>query len=461
MANVLVEEETLTAIADAVRARGGTSELMKPSEIPDAVSRIPSGSSGADMSLPIRFFDYDGTLLHSFSLEELAEMEDLPDLPSHEKLICSGWNWTLEDLKATNREMNVVALYVTDDGATRFYVVLDEDMLEPQVSFGQTFYNGVEIDWGDGSQLETAAGGGYNRITLTHQYPEPGEYVIRFLPKENNMLSFFGGYNEGSYVFTAGKKSKEENMKYLSAVRKIEIGKKVYQLDSYCFCGMSKLESIVLAETKMPPGNGIVKCCYSLKFLGIWGGWGYIPRYLCEQCSSLKNVSIPNGIDALPDYAFSECYSLESITLPDSVMSVGKYALNECLVMKEVYLSPKVKTIAGSAFRNDRMLEHIILRSGLTEIAEYMFSGCCMLTELVIPDTVTLIDKYGFENCKGMKRYYFLSIWPPNLAQVNAFYGISEDCKIYVPKGMLSAYQTADYWSNYASYMAEMDGDVP
>ena len=46
----------------------------------------------------------------------------------------------------------------------------------------------------------------------------------------------------------------------------------------------------MLAETKMPPGNGIVKCCYSLKFLGIWGGWGYIPRYLCEQCSSLKNV---------------------------------------------------------------------------------------------------------------------------------------------------------------------------
>ena len=27
-------------------------------------------------------------------------MEDLPDLPSHEKLICTGWNWTLEDLES-------------------------------------------------------------------------------------------------------------------------------------------------------------------------------------------------------------------------------------------------------------------------------------------------------------------------------------------------------------------------
>ena len=42
MANVLVNEKTLKAIADAVRARGGTSVLMKPGEIPEAVSRIPS-----------------------------------------------------------------------------------------------------------------------------------------------------------------------------------------------------------------------------------------------------------------------------------------------------------------------------------------------------------------------------------------------------------------------------------
>ena len=149
MANVLVNEKTLKAIADAVRARGGTSALMKPGEIPDAVSRIPSGGSTADMSLPVRFFDYEGTLLYSFSLEELAGMEHLPDLPFHEELVCTGWNWSLEDLKKTNREMNVAAQYVTDDGATRIYVSLDKDMLEPQVSFGQSEDHGVKFSpWG-------------------------------------------------------------------------------------------------------------------------------------------------------------------------------------------------------------------------------------------------------------------------------------------------------------------------
>lgn len=77
MANVLVNEKTLKAIADAV-------------------NRIPSGGSSADMSLPGRFFDYEGALLHSFLLEELAGMEHLPELPFHEGLVCTGWNWSLE-----------------------------------------------------------------------------------------------------------------------------------------------------------------------------------------------------------------------------------------------------------------------------------------------------------------------------------------------------------------------------
>ena len=60
-----------------------------------------------------------------------------------------------------------------------------------------------------------------------------------------------------------------------------------------------------------------------------------------------------------------------------------------------------------------------------------------------------------------MKRYYFLPVLPPKLSGATVFNGIPEDCKIYVPKGSLEAYQTANSWSNYASYMVEMEGDVP
>ncbi|WP_379706521.1 leucine-rich repeat domain-containing protein [Mediterraneibacter gnavus] len=461
MGNVLVNEETLSAIADAVRARGGTSAKMKPAEIPEAVSRIPSGTAGADMSLPIRFFDYEGTLLYSFSLEELAGMESLPELPFHEGLICTGWNWTLEDLKKTNREMNVAALYVTDDGATRVYVTLDEDMLDPQVSFGQSDEEGVKIDWGDGSELEMVSGwSNYTRIILTHRYQNPGKYVIRFLPQGESRICFMGNYNSGAYVFTAGKSSVQENIKYLSAVRKIEVGTQVDKLDDYCFSYYSRMESITLGQVSNM-GNGIVKECLSLKFLGLPEGKRMLSAYLCDSCGQLTGISIPNGITALGDYAFDECRSLKKLTIPDSVTELGRYPFTGCRALIEMEFPVALTKIGSSVFKGCQMLKKFSLRKGITEIVDSMFSNCYTLSRMVIPESVTVVERYAFENCRSMRKYYFLSASPPSLGATSAFMNISRDCKIYVPKGSLEAYQTADNWSSYASYMEEMEGDVP
>ncbi len=461
MANVLVEEETMTAIADAVRARGGTSALMKPAEIPDAVSRIPSGSSGADMSLPVRFFDYDGTLLYSFSLEELAGMESLPDLPFHEGLVCTGWNWTLEDLKATNREMNVAALYVTDDGATRFYVTLDEDMLEPQVAFAQTDESRVKVDWGDGSEPEMEEEwGNYERVVLKHRYQKSGSYVIRFIPQGECQIRFLGSNNSGAYIFTSSKSSAQENVKYLSAVRKIELGKQVKDLDDYCFSYYSRLENITLGQV-VTIGNGIVKECWSLKFLGMSKGKTMLSSYLCDGCEQLTGISLPNGLTDLGDYVFDGCRSLKRVTLPDGIVNAGRYVFSDCRTLEKVYIPDSLVQMGTGIFKGCRMLEKFQIKNGVTEIADSMFSGCYTLAEMTIHGAVKTVSRYAFENCKGIQNYYFLPVNPPALGATSAFMGISKDCKIYVPKGSLEAYQTADNWNIYASYMFEMDGDIP
>lgn len=75
----------------------------------------------------INFWDYDGTLLYSWTLAELAKKTELPPLPSHDGLICQGWNWTLQDIKDAGRELDIGALYITDDGKTRLYVDVDTE----------------------------------------------------------------------------------------------------------------------------------------------------------------------------------------------------------------------------------------------------------------------------------------------------------------------------------------------
>lgn len=48
MANVYLQDSTLTAIGDAIRAKAGNSNLLLPSEMPAAITNLPSG--GGDVN---------------------------------------------------------------------------------------------------------------------------------------------------------------------------------------------------------------------------------------------------------------------------------------------------------------------------------------------------------------------------------------------------------------------------
>lgn len=62
-----------------------------------------------------------------------------------------------------------------------------------------------------------------------------------------------------------------------------------------------------------------------------------------------------------------------------------------------------------------------------------------------------------FSGCSAIEHYYMMLTIPPTLENVSTFTGISEICKIHVPKGCLEAYQTAEYWSEYADHMVEIE----
>ena len=116
MGNVLVKEETLTQIAEAIREKSGSDELYKPREMPKAILDISTYSGdGADPSKPVRFYGPYGELVYSFSVEELIGMTELPTLPEYDGLLGQTWNWSLENAKAVNGEIEIGSLYTTDD----------------------------------------------------------------------------------------------------------------------------------------------------------------------------------------------------------------------------------------------------------------------------------------------------------------------------------------------------------
>ena len=83
---------------------------------------------------------------------------------------------------------------------------------------------------------------------------------------------------------------------------------------------------------------------------------------------------------------------------------------------------------------------------------------------VAIADVPNLTDKeYFVRGCTalldavGGAIHHIGNHYTPTLGANTVFKGISENCKIHVPKGCIEAYQTADIWSEFADYMVEME----
>ena len=406
MAIVTTDNAHYRDIAAAIREKAGGTALYKPAEMAAAIRAIQAGG-GATSSVDLKdvnFYDYDGTLVASYTLAEAHALTALPDGPTHDGLVFQGWNWSLEKINALTRPMNVGAMYITDDGKTRLHIrVWDTARSNVPLYFSQTVANGVTIDWGDGSATETLAGTG-NKNT-THQYTAAGDYTITLNPAEGCTLGLGAASSSYCVMGSTGNNGKV----YCNLLQDVNIGKNVTIIGNYAF----------------------------------------------QYCYSLASITIPAGVTSIGTYVFYYCYSLASITIPDSVTSIGDNAFNSCYSLASLTIPDGVTSIGGYTFRYCYSLASLTISDGVTSIGTYAFNSCTSLASLTIPDGVTSIVNNAFQSCYGMAEYHLKPTTPPTLSSTNVFSNIPSDCVIYVPVGCLEAYQTATNWTTYASYMQE------
>ena len=404
-----VLDAEMTAVADAIRAKTGTTDpLVWPDGFKAAVEGIQTGGGGGSTHgaamKDVNFYDYDGTLVASYTLTEAQALTTLPDGPTHDGLVFQGWNWSLVDINALTRPMNVGAMYITDDGKTRLKIrVWDTARSNVPLYFSQTVDNGVTIDWGDGSATETLAGTGDKNTK--HQYTAAGDYTITLNPAGSCKLGLGNSTSSRCVMGSTGNNGKV----YCNLLEHVEIGSNVTSIGTYAF----------------------------------------------QYCCSLASVTIPDSVTSVDTYVFQYCYSLASITIPDSVTRIGGNAFKYCYSLASVTIPDSVTSIGIYVFSGCYSLGSITIPDGVTSIGSTVFSGCYSLASITIPDSVTSIGTYAFNNCYGMAEYHLKPTTPPKLSNTNAFTNIPSDCVIYVPRGCLEAYQIATNWTTYASYMQE------
>ena len=265
-----------------------------------------SGGGGSSGGSDVRFLDYDGTLLHTFSKDDFLALSALPDLPTREGLTCQGWNYTLEDAQeyvTSYGVLDVGATYITDDGKTRLYIkIAAEGRMTVPLYFSQTVANGVTIDWGDGSATETLSGTG--NVNTTHTYSEIGDYCISLDIAEGCQLGL--GHNSGSYCVmgSTGGNGKV----YCNMLQAVEIGNGVTSISNYAFQNCYSLASVVIPQGVTKIGNSAFSGC---------SGMAYYDFRALTAVPTLSNTNTFSGIS-------SDC----KIVVPDALYDTWIAATN-------------------------------------------------------------------------------------------------------------------------------------
>lgn len=206
-----------------------------------------------------------------------------------------------------------------DDGNTYFYISIS-DMLSPRIyfSFNQSKANGVQVDFGDGSNVETFAA---TSVNVRHTYSELGTYCITLSPSDDCTITFKGSSSENivfgsqyDYVGQGADRGK---------VVQIELGKNL-NINSYAFTTLLSLKKVWFAPYAITCGD-----------------------YLFKGCSALEESSFP--ISDSYDGLHSNCKSLKRLYIQEGVKRIGSYALNSSLATS-VKIPPTVEVISSHAF---------------------------------------------------------------------------------------------------------------
>ncbi len=409
------------------------------------VSASSSGSSsggGSSTSLPsaskkqVNFYDYDGTILYSYTIAEAQALTALPALPSHDGLICQGWNYDLATIKSYNRAVDVGAMYITDDGKTRIYIHLEEGRTSPML--GCCPAGTVTVDWGDGTATSTLTGlDNYTvRFTNRHNYANPGNYVITL-----TVDGLVGFDTQSTAHFSAllvdtSEPGTSNVRSYSNAIQKIEIGNNVSKIGGAAFYKCYSLSSITI------PNNSITSI----------GGSAF------SHCYSLHSITIPKSVTSIGAYAFSDCTSLSSISIPDGVTSIETSPFNYCYSLSSLSIPNGVSIIPYQLCLHCTSLSSISIPDGVTLIDASAFSHCYCLSYIVIPSSVSRIADNAFDGCLSVSVYDFTSHTSvPTLSNINAF--DSTSAIIRIPSSLADSWTTATNWTNYTSRMEDENGN--
>lgn len=429
--------EFLTNIASTIRNVKGTVNTINPQDFASEIVSIKNIDRD-----DVVFYDYDGTILYQYSAVEFLSLTEMPPLPSHEGLVCDGWNIdyeTASQFVSNYTKLEVGALYSSADNSTKFNINL-KTHYDLNVTFhvNSSLTSGYfdcdfDVDWGDGN-TETVTIYGQEVKDISHHYNELGVFTISITPaSEKHYLSILTKqwhiFDDNISIIediilgdiSIGLIS-EKNLKtiiysknttgQLHLFRCPKIRTLIFPDNDYGVYveDCASIEHIITTSRffKLIDNRSLRKFIHCGEVISTSAASGTsLEEVICDQNygeslqlystfsgSGIREFRIPEEVTILGEQCLSDT-KLQEIYLGDNIVQLGVGAFKNCINLRSINIPEGITEIPDRIFDNCPMLNTEI-NEGVVSIGESAFAGCILSDVFIIPKSVTSIGAYAF-----------------------------------------------------------------
>ena len=245
---------------------------------------------------------------------------------------------------------------------------------------------------------------------------------------------------------------------YNSSIKNVVIQEGVTSIVAAAFDGCLNLVGIIIPNTIEQIDYYAFYGCTNLANVILPNSVTYIGSSAFQDCTGLVNVTIPNG--SIASYMFNGCTNLANVTIGGGVTNIEWGIFKGCTSLKELRIEDGTETLnitpQGIKFLEDAPLETLYLGRNInyspssTSAGSSPFSDLSTLKSITIGSSVTSIEEETFRNCSNLTSITCKAVTPPTCGSYT-FYNVSAAIPVNVPSTSISAYKTANYWSEFTN----------
>lgn len=364
MAEYLIQDTTLTGIADAIRAKTGSTDAIKVSDMASKIEGISVGGGTVEGIHYVTFMSEDGsTELYKRPVADGDDCADpvergLIDAPTKESTAqydysFVGWAtspngaWDENALKAVTEDKTVYAAFAS---VLRYYTI--------------TYYDD------DGTTVLTAKSFAYG-ATPSYTPTKDGYAFAGWVPELTSVTGDTSYTASWANVIASGAINEYTAWALIiGGVLKIS--------------GDGAMDDFHYSDP-LPPWNGYKD---SIKSVVIEDGVTHIGMYAFYKYTNLTSITFADSVRTIDSMSFAYCSGITSVVIPNGVTEIGSGAFRE-VGIKSIDIPNSVTSVGFTAFNYNDNLETVIIGSGVTKIGGYCFSNCPNLTSVTFIDTDT------------------------------------------------------------------------